>query len=256
MTGITFDSFSLNSDGIYTTDPGDLFNAPPINVSAENLAEADGSVIVKRRLDPKVFTLSGYMVADTVVALDTLLDTFKNALNKQGQNFDVDYAGGTRRYVATPRNIMISRPRGLNSAGWSVEFYCAVPVGSETAPEDLFTTAVNTLSQVTQSFTVNGSYKAEPVLTITIDSITGGTTKTITLSNASTLRGISVTRTWIANDVLEVDCLNKTLYVNNTTVEYTGQFPSWDPGNNGIVYLDDFTTRSVDLAAIYTRRYL
>jgi len=255
MTGITFDSYNLNGDGVYTTDT-DVFSAPPINISAESLAESDGSVIVKRRIDPKVFQCEGYMVADTTEALDDLIDVFKTALNKQGQNFDIDYSGTTRRYVATPRNIVISRPKGLNSAGWSVEFYCAVPVGSLIAAENLFVTATTTLTQDTVSFTVNGSYKAEPLITVTIDSITGGTTKTITLSNASTLRGLSITRTWIATDVLEMDCLNKTIFVNNMAVEYTGQFPVWEPGNNGLTYLDDFTTRSVDIAGTYTQRYL
>lgn len=255
MTGITYDSFSLNSNGVFVSDT-DIFSGPPVNISAESLAEADGSVIVKRRLDSKVFRVEGYLTATTPAELDTLIDTLKTALNKQNQNFDIDYADGTRRYVATPRAPMISRPRGLNSAGWSCEFFCASPVGSAITAEDLIPSTVNTLSQATIPFTVNGSYKAEPVITITVTSVTGGTTKTITISNASTLRGISVTRTWANADVLEIDCLNKTLYVNNIPVEYTGQFPVWEPGNNGLNYLDDFTTRSTSIQAVYTRRFV
>ena len=95
------------------------------------------------------------------------------------------------------------------------------------------------------------------LITLTLTSVTGGTpSKSVIISNDSTLRGITVTRDWANGDVLEIDCLNKTLYVNDTVVAYSGQFPKWTPGGSGISYLDDFTTRSATLSAVYTRRFL
>jgi hypothetical protein len=259
MIGIYFDVYSLQSSGTYGvhTTSTDIYSAPRLTTQDEKLAQADGSVIVKATLEPKVFSCDGYMIEADISALDTLLDEFKQALNKQNQNFDIDYAGSTRRYVATPRNIMISRDKGLNSAGWSVEFFCANPVGAEISTSALLAATVNTSSSLVSTITVNGSYVAEPLITVTLTAVTGGTTnKTITISNDTTLRGISITRDWSATDVLEIDCLNKTLYVNDTVVAYSGQFPKWTPGNGAISYLDDFTTRTVSIEATYTKRYL
>lgn len=255
MTGITYDSYSLNSDGVYTTET-DVYSAPPINLQDEKLAESDGSIVVKRTVEPKIFQVEGFMTADTIANLETLLDTFKRNLNKLNQNFDIDYGAGTRRYVASPRNMMISRPKGLNTATWSVEFLAANPVGSDPVASTLLASTAITASQASASITVSGSYKAEPVITMTLTAVTGGTTKTVTITNDSTLRGLTVTRTWTAGDVLEIDTLNKTVYVNDTVVEFSGQFPSWEPGVSAVGYLDDFTTRTVDLSAQYFVRYL
>lgn len=255
MTGIMFDVFSLQGGGV-TCVKTDVYSAPPINVQDEKLAQRDGSVIVKKQLGPKVFTCEGNMKLDTTVQLDVLLDTFKRSLNKQEQNFDIDYAGSTRRYVATPRNMVISREKGLNTAGWSVEFFCANPVGSDTFTSTLLSPTGITASSNSASITVNGSYKAEPLITVTVTTLTGGGNNTVTISNDSTLRGVAVTRTWANGDVLEIDCLNKTFYVNNAAVPFTGQFPQWEPGNSGINYLDDFSARSVTITATYQVRYL
>lgn len=255
MIALAFDTFSLQGNGVVTTST-DIYSPPSRSIDAQKPANADGAVMVKSTFDPKVFTCSGYMKADTQSDLDILIDHFNRAMNKVNQNFDIDHAGGTRRYMATPQNIMISRPKGLNTAQWSVEFYCALPVGSDTGSSTLLASTNTTNSALTAPIDVSGSYKAEPVITVTINSVTGGTTKSISISNDATLRGLTVTRTWTAGDVLEIDCLNKTVYVNNATTQFSGQFPVWQPGNGGIGYLDDFTTRSVDVAANYTKRFL
>jgi len=256
MTGILFDVFSLQGNGVYTIKT-DVYSAPPITIQDEKLAQADGSVIVKKQLAPKVFTCDGYMQMDTTANLDLLLDTFKRALNKQEQNFDIDYAGSTRRYTATPRNMIISREKGLNTCTWSVEFLCANPVGADISSSTLLSPTTISTSSSTAGITVNGSYKAEPKITITITAVTGGTGgKTVTISNASTLRGVAITRDWTAGDVLEIDSLKKTLFINNSVIDFTGQFPMWDPGNSGISYLDNFTTRTVSMTASYYVRYL
>ena len=58
MTGLVFDVFSLQGNGVYTTDT-DVFDAPQLNIQDERLAESDGSVIVRTSLDPKVFKWEG-----------------------------------------------------------------------------------------------------------------------------------------------------------------------------------------------------
>lgn len=255
MSTMTYGSLNLLSGGIYVTDT-DIDDTPTKVVQSEKLAEADGAIFVKTTYEPKTFKIEGYLKTDLVADLRPLINTFKAALNLEEQNFDYDDGSGTLRYIATARKVFISRPRGLNVAAFSVEFICESPVGADTSGSTLLGfTAISTAS-VSTALTVGGSYKAEPLITVTIATVTGGTAKTVGISNDTTLRGISITRTWANGDVIEIDCLNKTVFVNDAVVEYTGQFPTWDVGPGSIAYLDDFTTRSVTLSATYTRRYL
>lgn len=256
MINITYNAVSLQANGIVTTDTN-IYSSPKKSIQSEKLAEADGSVIVKETYESKSFNCEGHMTADTTALLDTLIDTFKSTMNSSKEDFDIDYGGGTRRYTATPENVIISRERGLNRAGWSVEFFCEEPVGSDTMTTALLTGQVITSSSSIIPMTIAGSYRAEPVITVTVGAVTGGSpTKTITISNDTTLRGISVTRSWLAGDVLEIDTLNKTIYVNSIAVESSGLYPSWIVGVGGLSYLDDFTTRSVTIGAVYYKRYL
>lgn len=256
MIGVSFAGLDLQSGGICVTDT-DVFSAPKNTIQGERLAEADGAIIVKATYEPKLFTVDGYMTAATISALDTLLDTFKAALNVDSANFDIDYAGSTRRYVATPQNIVISRPKGLNTATFSLQMYCPSPVGSDTSTSTLLASTAISTATATPSITPAGSYMTEPYITITFTAISGGISKFVTITNGSTLRGMSIFRNWLTGDVLEIDSLNKTVYVNHVAVPFIGEFPTWDPGAGSISYLDTFTTsRTASIIATYTRRFL
>lgn len=258
MINVTFDVLSLQNAtaGIFATDSPDLYDAPPIDVQDEKLAETDGSVIVKRLLGPKTITINGYMQTADVPSMDALIDLLKKNLNKQNQNLDIDYNGSTRRYTATMKQLAIARQKGLNTATWSAQFLCVSPVGADITSSSLLGATTITSSNQTASIINAGTYMAQPDITVTVNSFTGTTTNTITVSNDKTLRGISVSRTWLAGDLLEIDCLNKLVFVNNAAVAFTGQFPTWDPDNGGINYIDDFSARSITLAATYTARFL
>lgn len=258
MIALAYDAFSLQGDGIYTSDT-DIYSLPPRTIQAPVLANRDGSKIVNTRYESKVFTCSGYMKAEHIPALDLLIDQFKTALNKQNQYFEMDYGEETRRYIATPRNLIISRERGLNAAGWSCEFFCEDPVGWATEPWYALNdsdTVTATSSLATIPLYINGSYKAEPEITVVFTDITATGEQTVTISNAGTLRGVFITRTWADGDVLEIDSLKKTIYVNGATFDFGGQFPVWDTGLGGLTYNDTFTDRSVDITVMYTRRFL
>ncbi len=254
MISVKYGSLDMQANGMTVTD-SDVYSTPKKDVQTEKLAETDGSIIVKTTYESKIFTVNGYMQAADIPTLDALIDTVKAALNLEAQNFDIDYAGSTRRYVATADNIMISRPTGMNTCTFSVEFTCALPVGSDTTSSTLLASTNVTVSPSSLAITVGGSYQAQPYITLTVVSISTGS-NTMTITNGSNQRGVSITRNWSAGDVIEIDSLNQTLYVNNLVVLFTGQFPRWDVGAGTIQYLDTCTSRSVNITATYTRRYL
>jgi hypothetical protein len=142
MINMTYGGYSLQASGVTTADT-DIYSVPNKTIQAEKLAESDGSVIVKETYESKKFTCNGTLMASSIAAMDTLIDTFKTAMNATKQNFDIDYAGSTRRYIATPRNVVITRAHGLNQAGWSIEFFCESPSGSDIAVSTLINTQKN-----------------------------------------------------------------------------------------------------------------
>ncbi|MDI9934681.1 phage tail family protein [Rhodococcus sp. IEGM 1351] len=253
--GIQYGDFDLQTEEVTTTST-DVYSSPRNNVQADKLAESDGAVIVKTAYEPKTFTAEGYLRTDTVEDTQRLMDDFKVALSVPNQAFDIDHAGDTRRYVATAQNVIITNPRGRTRAGFSVEFLCPSGVGSDTYASVLLASKNFSTSTATLGITAGGTYQVEPIITLTVNTVTGGTAKTITVNNDVTRRGLAVTRTWSNGDVLEIDSLNKTIFVNNVPVNFSGQFPVWKPGVGSIGYVDDLTTRDVTVTADYIRRWL
>lgn len=255
MKAVAFGDFNMQADGVRVIDT-DVYSAPPNKIQADALAERDGSLVTQQQYDSKPFNVSGILRKDTQVELEELLDTFKQAMARKNQAFDIQHGTGIRRYLASAQNIIISR-RGLTSAAFSVQFFSPDGMGWDLESSDLISSTNLTASNVTVPLTVEGSYRADPIIRVTVNTISGGSpSKTISLSNASTLRTLSVTRSWAAGDVLEIDTLKGQLLVNGIATEFRGQLPSFEPGDGALVYLDDFTTRDVTLVSSYTRRWL
>lgn len=251
-----YGDYSLNQPGRLWVTETDVYNAPENVVQADELTETDGAIVVKQRYKSKIFSVIGVLRGDSIEDTDALIDEFKEALSRKNMSFDVPYAGGLRRYLATARNIIITRRRGLTTATWSVEFISPDGMGWDLQSIALLEPTGITESNVTSSMTVEGSYKAEPLIEVTVNTVTDGTGKTITLSNANTLRSIRITRDWDNGDKLEIDCQKKTVFVNDVAHDFRGQFLEFEPGDTSIGYIDDFTTRDVTISASYTRRWL
>lgn len=254
MIGVKFGDFDMQANGV-TTTATDVYSAPPNDIQADELPEADGAVVVKQRFTSKTFSVEGYLSADTRAELEALMDDFKQAMSVRNQAFDIDYAGGIRRYLCNAKNVMIA-DKSVTRAGFSVEMLSPDGMGWDLDSTSLLTPTSITSSSVQIAITVGGTYRAEPLITATINTFTGTSSRTVTISNGETLRSIAITRTWTAGDVIEIDSLNKTIYVNNSAVEFTGQFPRWDVGAGSIGWLDTFTARDVTLTSSYTRRWL
>lgn len=254
MIGIKFGDFDMQSGGCRVHDT-DVWNSPPNDIQADQLPEADGAVVVKQQYTSKTFTVSGKLQVATLAEFRPLLDSFKQAMAVKNQAFDVDEEGTIRRFLCNAKNVIIAR-QGPTIAGFSVEMLSPDGMGWDLESTSLLDPTGITLSTVQLPVTVGGTYRAEPVVRVTLNTLTGAGDHTVTISNGSTLRSLSVTRTWANGDLLEIDSLNKTVYVNNAPVEFNGQFPRWDIGPGVIGWLDDLTTRDVTISSSYTKRWL
>lgn len=251
---LKYGAFDLQTDKITTTDT-DIYSPPKNNVQADKLAGADGAVIVKTNFEPKTFTVAGRIRGSTREETEKLIDAFNTAMMQPNQAFDIARSGDIRRYVSTAQGIIISTS-GHNTAGFSVDFMCPTGVASDTYNTALLSPSNVATSTASLGVTVGGTYQAEPVIKLKINTLTGGAAKRITVTNGSTMRGVSVTRNWIAGDTIEIDCLRKTVFVNSVPTDYLGQFPVWVVGPGVIAYSDDFTARDVTIESIYVRRWL
>ncbi|WP_298585123.1 phage tail domain-containing protein [uncultured Kocuria sp.] len=254
MIGLKYGAFDLQANGFRVTDT-DIYSAPTNRIQADPLAERDGALIVKQQYDSKTFTVEGWFRKSTIAEVEQARDEFMRAMGAKNQALDIDYAGGVRRYLASAQNVILSRI-GLTSFGFSIEFLSPDGMGWDLSSTTLVAGELITNSSATIPIDVGGSYKAEPVISVLINDVTGGVGKTVTISNGISLRQIQVTRDWVAGDLLEISTIEGTVFVNNIATDFTGQLPEFEAGIGRLGYNDDFTTRNALLTAGYVRRWL
>lgn len=255
--GVLFNSVDL------TTLPGfEIFKIDhhkrPVRVSNwQKLARSDGKKLVNSEYSERVITISGVLRGTSRANYEANRDNLFLYLEPQEATLRIPQSGGNRDYTATVDDIDYSdEPQG-GLAPIVLKFVCSnPPYGRDTST----TTSVNTRftgsSKANTFVAVGGSKPALPVLTVTLNSGSGLTSKYIQLTNSTTGKLIKVTRTWVAGDVLVIDCENKTVKVNGAAVDYTGVFPSWNPTDTQLQYDDTLTTRDVTLTMVYKRRWL
>lgn len=254
MIGVTYHTYDFQTDDVITTSV-DAHNAPTSALDIKDIAESDVSVFIKRRLNPKVITLEGIVQKNTPALIEEEIDKLQRVLSFNQKVLTLQYDSGDRLYTATPSNIVISRPNGLNRFTFSIEFVCADPLGKDSTELELLDGSIS-LAFETYSLDIGGSYKAEPLITISYSSITGGTTdKTVTVTNSVTQEAITITRDWTSGDTLQIDNLNKSVIVNDEEVEVSGRYLGFAAGIGSINVADDFTARTGTIVLTYTRRY-
>lgn len=245
-----FDGFSFRDNGIILTNIG-YMNVAKRSNQLEQRANRDGAVLVQSQLGTKPITLEGYYTGATAVAAQNMYDTLTQALNRQQRPLIVPHAGGTRKFICTPENIIITEPNGLNRITFSFDF--VVPEGSSIAesPITLLTQTGIATSTTTIPHSVLGSVKARPLITITIGAVTGGTAATVSVRNARDFTGLTILRNFTAGDTLIIDSDNFQIFHNGVLVEPVGRIPTWEPGVGSLYYSDTFTTRTVNITATY-----
>lgn len=262
MTGsISFDSNSLQTfspltrSGIVTNviDHADL---PEKEMSLYAIANADASVIPNVEYPNRIIKIAGVLAATSQSNLDALIDTFKGYFRGKDKNLDINYAGSTRRYIATVNSIGIKRNGSLSFAEFSIEFVCTIPFGSDTSATSIINQVGYTSSSYTVAPTIGGNAPEQlPVFTITINSFTGAGDY-LQISNNDNGQEILLYGQGIeAGDVIVIDSINKEVTIDSDPVDYNGTFIELAPGAASITYSDGFDTRNVDIQASYFKRY-
>jgi len=255
-TNITFNSNDLQTDKIIT-ESIEHHQWPRFSGEFHPVAHANRSKIVYGGFPSKTIVIKGTITDTSISALDTAMDAFRAYFIGFDKDLDIDYAGSTRRYTATANKVAVERPYGLTYADFLVEFIATDPFGRDTTTTSALTATGRTLSTYDDDYTFLGSAPYQlPVATIEYTALTGGTAKTVEWGNLTTGQTISVTRTWVTNDILVIDVPSSIVKVNGVEVDFTGAFPTFPPGARTMTYLDDLTTRTFDIDVDYNKRYM
>lgn len=221
-------------------------------------ADADGSTIPAINYPSKKITIGGSIHGSTQADLDDRIDTFKGYFNGKNKNLDIAYSSSTRRYVATANSISIQRQQKALFASFTVELICTNPFGLDTTASDLWTAKTGfTSATFTETPTVGGNAPYQlPVITITVNSLTGAGDY-VQISNDNNGQELLIYgQGIIAGDVIVIDCVERSVTINDIEVDPYGTFLELEPGANSITYTDGFTTRNVDVEAEYIKRWL
>lgn len=260
---LTFNSNDLQTYDTTTalgiiTNVIDHTDGPEMLTGLYGLADADGSSIPNINYSSKPLALAGAIKGSSQSDLDSRIDTFKGYFIGKDKNLDITYGAGTRRYIATAGVPKIQRKQKSFIATFQVPITCTNPFGLDTTPTDLWTVKNNfTSATFTETPTVGGNAPFQlPIITITIDAITGAGDY-VQISNDNNNQEIMIYGLGLtAGDVIVIDCEQRIVSLNGDEVDYYGTFLELEPGANSITYTDGFTTRTVDVSAIYTKRWL
>jgi phage-related protein len=245
LNDVIYDGFGFIANGCVLTNIDHLTLAPRNN-QLETRANRNGAVLVQSQLGVKPIYIEGYYTGDTPTDAQLMYDTLAQALNRQERLLTIPHAGSTRRYTATPTNVILREPDGLNRLTFSFEF--VVPEGQATALSD--TTIINqtvTTASATIPLTIAGSVKARPLITLTYTTVTGGTNKTVSIRNSRDFVGLTIQRDWVSGDTVVIDSANFQIYINGVLTAPNGRMPTWETGAGALFYSDTLTTRSVNI---------
>lgn len=257
MIGLTFAGVDLSS-GANTITETDAFSAPSKTTKIIELARRDGSVQVFEKFNSKTISVSGYVKADTGLNLRAAMDQLKKLLlaPKSSLVLTEDAYPMTWDQVKM-RNLNISRDRTqVTYATWSAEFFSQQPFGVDGVSDTWFDQDVTAASN-TVAFVVNGTYPGYPIIDITVTAIDpDDADTTIVFGNPATSQLLEITRTFTAGDIINIDTLNRRVFIGTELISPDGQFPAWIPGAGTFEVSDIATTRTLHIKAVAPRRYL
>jgi hypothetical protein len=179
-TNISFNGNSLQTSNILVSDI-DHFDIPTKDATMYPLAHALGSAIPYVNYPSRAVAVSGMIYGSSVSDLDSRIDAFKYALSGTNKNLDIDYAGSTRRYIATLTRTGLSRPGGLLHAKFTLQFECPSPFGSDTGSTTALNSSGRTSASYLDSYTFLGTAPFQiPIATITLGSFASSSTNLCT----------------------------------------------------------------------------
>lgn len=232
----------------------DFNNLPNRVLSLHKLARANKSVLTSAEYSSKEATVNFIIKGCDRGESEAVMERLKSYLRPINSPLIVSQAEREITFDDATLNEVNYRWVS-NKLVVTLVFVIADPVGHEDTNTILLNVTVTT-STSSNAVDNDGSFDSEPIINVLVTTVTGGTAQSMSIKNEETGQGITMTRTWANSDTVEIDSSDKTITINGAISDYTGQFPTFPPGNGSLGYSDTFSTRSVGLTATYQKRFI
>lgn len=227
---------------------------PDREITMSKLARRDLSIITSAEYSSKPLTIQLKVCSGGRSDTEATIRQLKSLIQSVNAPVIALQGGLEIRYTATLRSFSTTWIGGA-TAMVTIGLIASDPIGYETSTTELLD--VNTTASTANfSQVIGGSYTIQPIFTVTVNDVTDGTASIITIRNAKTGQGISVTRDWIDDDILSINSATKQISVNGDPVDFTGLFPTFSTGTQIVGYVDNFGDRDVNILGTYVRRVI
>lgn len=257
-SSILFNSVDLSLEAGVQINSINHHKRPVRQNNWQKLIRKHGKKLVNSEYGERLIVIGGVITGTSRANYEYNRDCFFRKLEPQEATLRIPQSGTTRDYICSVDDIDFDdQPEG-GLAKFTIAFVASnPPFGLDISN----TTDVNTTrtgANATETFApaIGGNVTAYPLITVTLVSGTGLTSKYIQIKNPTTGKYIQVTRTWVAGDILIIDTDLKTVKVNGTAVDFTGVFPTWEPTHTQLYREDNLTTRSITVNMVHKKRWL
>ncbi len=230
-TNISYNSYNLQDSEIITS----IIEMDDFKKTINTLepGRKDGVLYVSNEYQPKTVHVEGYLCTSTISGLNSKIDEFKTKLADSEKALDVDFMGITKRFNATPQNLMIERESyHVDTAPFAVDFLVPQGIGYDTT---LYTGTVSGFtSDISNgvSMSILGTAAAEPLITFQFTN--GGKINTLELTHndQKLTTTVSGTAFFAPGDTVSIDCNKRAVYLGGNISTYSGMFPAFPPGTD------------------------
>lgn len=251
-----FNGVSLTSvDGltILATNP---YRAPQRKLSSYLIARRDAQRTNSAFYAQRSITVRCCIDMPSRAQVETQFDQLMTILQGINKELILSQSNGVRKYYCTFSSINYLREGGAYLE-FELIFSCDDFFGYDTAYTTIIGPATVTTTPRSDQYHFQGSAPWQaPEFIIQYSAISGGTGKSVIISNTNTGQAATITRDWVTGDRLEINTLNGTVKVNGVDVAFSGALPQFAPGLNVITYSDNFSSRTFSYNGRYYKRYI
>lgn len=223
----------------------DATTLPTRDTKIHKIARRSLSIITSAEYSDKSIPVFMRVCSGDRQDTEATLTQIKGMLQPPNGVLEVEQSGGQYQYTATMNEFNIEWDSSY--AYVTIVFIASTPVATSATQSTLFNFSTTSQSDGA-SFIVTGSYISEPVISLTYSAVTGGTGASISVFNASTNQGITITADITPSTIITIDSANYVVMVNGASVDFEGMFPVFPPGSQRIGYSDTLTARNVSIS--------
>jgi phage-related protein len=225
-------------------------------VARKRIPRANKSKVVNSEFTTKVIPVVGTLSGASLIEFQQRRDLLKKYLLPTEGVLSVMEAGEVRNYLATVDVLTWTENLYGLMGEFRFDFISSVPYGEAS---DFVTarnvTGITSADSTNGIGTILGSYETPTKITVTFNSVSGGTSKYFKITNPATGKYVQINSTFAAADVFIIDATTLAVTKNGVAIDFAGVLLEYEPGAASVRYQDNITTaRNVDVKVEYKQR--